>query len=517
MSSKITYVTLFADESIHPSYEKALSEVEREIGQTHPMYIGGKEVNASATFTKTSPIDTSIVIGKFQKGGAEHALQALNVAKSAFKEWGALDYKERAKIMRKVADKLEQNRFRLSAIITLEAGKNRLEALAEVYEAIEAMRYYANLIEKEEGYVKRMSPGAPGEETYSVARPYGVWAVISPFNFPLMLGNGMAQGALITGNTVVWKPTSEAPLTALEAYKIYSEAGLPDGVLNVVTGPGEAFEEVFVKGADGIAFTGSKDVGMNLYRKLATLSPYPKPIVLEMGSKNPVIVTKNAKIDKAVEGVVRAAFGYSGQKCSATSRVYVQNEIRKEFVDALVKRTSSLVVGDPRKRETFMGPVINRNALENYEKYVSDAANAGKILIGGKVLKQLERGYYVEPTIVEGLPEQHYLFKKELFLPILLVAGFETLDEAINKANDTEYGLTAGIMSEDPEEVRQFMENIQFGVVYANRRGGATTGAWPGAQTFVGWKASGATGRGVGGPYYLLNYLREQARTYVHE
>jgi len=518
MSSKITYVTLFADESIHPAYEKALSELQQELGRTHPMYIGGREVSAGSTFEKTSPIDTSIVVGRFQRGTAEHGLEALKAARRAFDEWSHTDYKRRVELMRRAADRIEAARFRLAAAITFEAGKNRLEAIAEVYEAIEAMRYYANLMEKEDGYVRRMNPGAPGEETYSVARPYGVWAVISPFNFPLMLGNGMMQGALITGNTVVWKPTSEAPLTALEAYRLYVEAGLPEGTINIVTGPGEAFEDVFVRGADGVAFTGSMDVGMRLYRKIAAESPYPKPMVSEMGSKNPVIVTKNADFDKAVEGVVRAAFGYSGQKCSAASRVYVQDEVKESFVEALVKRTSTLIVGDPRRREVFTGPVINRRAQESYEKYVADAKNAGKVVYGGRTLRSggLEKGYYVEPTIVTGLDEDHYLFKKELFVPILVVGGFRTLDEALTKANNTQYGLTAGIMSEDKEEIDRFMDKIEFGVVYANRKGGATTGAWPGAQSFVGWKASGATGKGIGGPYYLLSYMREQARTYVH-
>ncbi|MEM0321426.1 MAG: aldehyde dehydrogenase family protein, partial [Thermoprotei archaeon] len=473
---------------------------------------------AGSTFEKTSPIDTSIVVGRFQRGSADHGIEALKAARRAFGEWSHTDYKRRVELMRRAADKVEEARFRLAAAITLEAGKNRLEAIAEVYEAIEAMRYYASLLEKEEGYVHQMNPGAPGEETHSVARPYGVWAVISPFNFPLMLGNGMMQGALITGNTVVWKPTSEAPLTALLAYKLYEEAGFPPGVINIVTGPGEASEDVFVRGTDGVAFTGSMDVGMRLYRKIAAESAYPKPMVSEMGSKNPVIVTKNADFDKAVEGVVRAAFGYSGQKCSAASRVYVQDEIKESFVEALVKRTSSLVVGDPRKREVFMGPVINRRALENFEKYVADAKSSGKVAYGGRVLRSggLEKGFYAEPTIVTGLDENHYLFKKELFVPILVVGGFRTLDEAIDKANNTEYGLTAGIMSEDRQEIDRFMDRIQFGVVYANRKGGATTGAWPGAQSFVGWKASGLTGKGIGGPYYLLSYVREQARTYVH-
>jgi 1-pyrroline-5-carboxylate dehydrogenase len=239
-----------------------------------------------------------------------------------------------------------------------------------------------------------------------------------------------------------------------------------------------------------------------------------------MGSKNPTIVTAKADLDKAVEGTMRAAFGYGGQKCSATSRLYVDRRIKDEFIARLVDRVKKIVVGDPRRREVFLGPVINRRAVENYRKYVEDAVKAGgKILVGGRVLEEgfYARGFYVEPSVIIDVPEDHYLWKQELFLPILLVSEFDTLEEAIKKANNTEYGLTAGIFTEDENEYELFFRKIEFGVTYANRRGGSTTGAWPGAQTFVGWKASGATGRGVGGPYYLLNYFREQARTIVKE
>ncbi|MEM2203675.1 MAG: aldehyde dehydrogenase family protein [Sulfolobales archaeon] len=524
LSSKITYVTLIADETIHPKYEEALARVEKDLlGKRYPMYIGGREIYSErGEFEKRSPIDIDIVVGRFQKGSRDHALEAIKNAHEAFKEWGESDWKERVRIFRKIADLLERRAFDLAAAITYEVGKNRLEAIAEVYEAIDAIRYYTDLMERENGYVRRMMPGAPGEETWSIPRPYGVWVVISPFNFPLMLANGMMLGALLTGNTVVWKPTSEAPLTATLLHSIYIDGGIPPGVLNLVTGSGEEFEDVFVsnKLVGGIAFTGSRDVGMRLYRRFTTEQPYPKPIVLEMGSKNPTIVTSKADLDKAVEGTVRAAFGYGGQKCSATSRLYVEKSIKDEFVSRLVERVKRIVVGDPRKREVFLGPVINRRALESFKRYVEDAvASGGRILVGGKVLQGgiFSKGFYVEPTVIEGVPEDHYLWRQELFLPILLVSEFRTLEEALEKANNTEYGLTAGIFSEDENEIQYFFSKIEFGVTYANRRGGSTTGAWPGAQTFVGWKASGATGRGVGGPYYLLNYFREQARTIVRE
>ncbi len=523
VQAKVTYVTLFADESIHPKYEDALSRFSKDLGKHYPMYIAGKEVRSEeGEFEHRSPIDTSIVVGYFQKGGREHARLAIQAARDSFEKWADTDYTKRIEIFRRAAEIIDERKFDIAAAITYEVGKNRLEALAECWEAIDAIKYYSNLMEERKGFAVKMGPGGPGEDCNLVMKPLGVWPVISPFNFPFMLANGMATGALITGNTVVLKPTSEAPLTGLMLYMVYRDAGVPEGVINYVTGPGQNFEEEFTSNKDvaGIAFTGSRDVGMKLFHSFMEKQPYPKPVVLEMGSKNPTIVTEKADIQKAVEGTVRAAFGYCGQKCSATSRVYVQKSIKRKFLSELLKRIGKIKVGDPRERDTFMGPVINHSALEKYRKAVSDARRAkAKILAGGKVLrgKLFSKGYYVEPTVIDGLPHGHRLFREELFVPVVVVDAFSTLEEAIEKANDTEYGLTAGIFSEDEKEVELFMKRIQFGVVYANRRGGSTTGAWPGAQSFVGWKASGATGKGVGGPNYLLTFMREQAQTYVKE
>ncbi|MEM0381318.1 MAG: aldehyde dehydrogenase family protein [Nitrososphaerota archaeon] len=521
--AKITYVTLMSDPSIHPAFEEALKNVEEKLGKSYPMYIGDEEVwSGAGEFEDRSPIDTSILIGRFQRAERKHVTRAIETADSAFAEWSRTSWRERVEIMRRAAEIIDRRKFEIAATICLEVGKNRFEALAECWEAIDALRYYANIMEESRGYEREMGPGAPGEQCKMVAKPYGAWVVISPFNFPFMLANGMILGALLTGNTVVFKPTSEAPLSGLHLYSVFREAGVPAGAINYVTGPGDIFEEEVTGNTKvaGIAFTGSRDVGMRLYRRFLSSQPHPKPIVLEMGSKNPTIVTAKADLEKAVTGVIRAAFGYDGQKCSATSRLYVEESIMDRFLERLVAETSRLKVGDPRERDTFMGPVVNKRAVENFRKYIEEARRSGgRILFGGEVLSGgiYDRGYYVQPTIIADLPLENHLWRDELFLPILLVASFKTLQEALKMANNTEFGLTAGIFSEDPDEVRYFFDTIEFGVCYANRRGGATTGAWPGAQTFVGWKASGATGRGVGGPHYLLNYLREQAQTVVVE
>ena len=520
--NKITYVTLFADESIHPKYDSAVKSLSKNLGKHYRMQIDGEEVGSKeGEFSVRSPIDTAIVVGHFPLGARKHAKAAIAAANRAFPSWSRTSWKERVRILRKAAELMDGRKFDIAAAITFEVGKNRTEALAEAWESMDAIKEFAKSMDENDGYIKKMGQGGPGEHGTMVMKPYGVWPVISPFNFPFMLANGMASGALITGNTVVLKPTSAAALTGLMLYRVYRDAGVPAGAVNFVTGPGANFEKEFTRNpkVGGLAFTGSMVVGMRLYHEFERAQPYIKPVVMELGSKNPAIITAKADLNKAVEGVTRAAYGYCGQKCSAASRVYVQRSVKKEFLMLLRDRLKRITVMDPRAKDAFMGPLINESAVRTFEDAVKSAEKKGKIFYGGHVLRngKYAKGYYVEPTVATDLPSGHRLFRDELFVPFLAVDDFRTLDEALEKANETEYGLTAGIFSEDKKEVQRFMDEIQFGVVYANRKGGATTGAWPGAQTFVGWKASGATGKGVGSPNYLLTFLREQSQTVVSE
>ena len=266
----------------------------------------------------------------------------------------------------------------------------------------------------------------------------------------------------------------------------------------------------------GITFTGSYEVGMGIYRSFAT--DYPKPAICEMGGKNPTIVTKNADLDKATDGVLRSAFGFGGQKCSANSRVYVQREVYDEFLSKLTEKTEAVKIGDPLKRDVFLGPLINDAAVKTYEEAADEARRSGRIVTGGERLLdgELAKGNFVKPTVVE-VPLDNWIWKTELFVPFVTVAPVDTLDQALDLANDSEYGLTAGFFSEDEAEQKEFLDRIQAGVVYVNRRAGATTGAWPGVQAFGGWKGSGTTGKAGGGPYYVTQYLREQSRTVISE
>jgi len=514
---KLTYTSILDNKDIRTGYERALETVRGEFGQHHPMHIGGRRVAAIEDFETRSPIDIDLVIGTFQKGGETETRSAVAEATESFPAWSKTDWEERVRIIRAIADIIEKQSFLLAALMTYEAGKNRFEALAEVCEAIEMLRYNCAIYEEERGFAVPMSE-VTGERSISTMQPYGVWAVISPFNFPLVLAAGMVSAALITGNTAVFKPTSNAPLTGLKMYAAFVQAGVPGGALNVITGPGAPFGTVVAAHPDvaGIAFTGSRDAGIWLQRNFSVRQPYPKPFVAEMGSKNPAIVTASADLSKAVEGVVKGAFGYSGQKCSATSRVYVESAVAPEFLEQLRAATEKIVVGDPRKSDVFVGPLIDRAALAKFTDAVKDGLrDGGTVVAGGKVLRDgvLNRGCYVRPTIMTGLPRGHRLFEEELFVPFLLVDTITSLEEGLREANATEYGLTAGIFSENEDEIERFFASMQCGVCYANRRGGATTGAWPGVQPFGGWKASGVTGKGVGGPYYLLSYVREQTRT----
>ena len=520
-SPKITYATMTADrmEDLHRELDGAIEHVKTRFGRSYPMMIGGREVRASSEFDDRSPIDTRILIGRFQSGSREQVRDAIAAARAAFPAWSARPWRERVALLKKVADGIRARRWELSALMGYEAGKNRLECVGDVEESADLIEYYCDQIEKHEGFQLKLGTLGPGEENTSVLRPYGVWAVISPFNFPLALAAGPSGGALVAGNTVVFKPASVTPLLGYKLYEMMKEAGVPDGVFNFVTGGGSTAGQELIdnKDIDGIVFTGSKEVGMKLIRDNAARA-IPRPLIIEMGGKNPALIMQSADLEKATDGVMRSAFGAQGQKCSACSRVYVTKAIRDEFVRLLVEKTKTIKVGNPLNKDVYLGPVINEDAVKTYERAVAQAkADGGKILTGGRRLTDGEfaHGYFVEPTIIDGLPTSHPLFGEELFVPITVVGDVMTLDEAIDLANGTEYGLTAGIFSEDDREIEQFFNRIQAGVTYANRRAGATTGAWPGINSFGGWKASGSTGRGTGGPYYVQQFMREQSRVRI--
>ena len=521
MQTKITYATMSADrmEDLHRELDRAIEHVASTFGKSYPLLIGGREVRGPHEFDDRSPIDTRTLLGRFQSAGPAEVQQAVAAARAAYPAWSTRGWRDRVVVMKRVADGIRARRWELSALMGYEAGKNRIECVGDVEESADLIEYYADQLAAHQGFEVTLGALGPNEDNRSVLRPYGVWAVIAPFNFPLALAAGPAGAALVAGNTVVFKPASVTPLVGYTLAVIMAEAGVPAGAFNFVTGSGgTAGRELVDHGdVDGVVFTGSKDVGMRLIRDNAA-RPTPRPLVIEMGGKNPAIVMPSADLAKATDGVMRSAFGAQGQKCSACSRVYVARPTHDEFLQTLVDKTKKLTIGNPLHRDVYLGPVISEDAVHTYERAVARAtADGGRVLTGGRRLTSGEfaHGFFVEPTIIDGLPTNHPLFDEELFVPITFVAEVRALDDAIELANRTEYGLTAGIFSEDEKEIAQFFDQILAGVTYANRRAGATTGAWPGINSFGGWKASGSTGRGSGGPYYLQQFMREQSRVRI--
>jgi 1-pyrroline-5-carboxylate dehydrogenase len=516
MAFRVTYATLQADsDEIHAAFDSGLAEVEPALGETHPSLIGADERLGAWTFEERSPIDTGILIGSFAEASAADVADAVTAARAAAAGWAATPWQERIELLERGADLISERRNRIAALLTLEVGKNRLESLGDVEETADLIRYYTHQLAAHDGFAQPMDRLNPAEATSDVMRPYGVWAVVSPFNYPAALSGGPAGAALAAGNTVVVKPAPQGVGTALAIARCLLDAGLPPGVLNVVTGGDEAGKALLADPrVDGATFTGSYAIGMELFRRFA--GAYPKPVICEMGGKNPVVVSRHADLDLAAEGTARSAFGLSGQKCSAASRVYVERPVAEAFLDRLVDRAEAIEPADPRLRDTYMGPVIDAEAVERYERATAEARSSGAVLTGGERCTDFDRdkGHFVRPTVVTAPPES-WLWSTELFVPLVAVETVDDLDRAIAAANATELGLTAGFFSADTAEIDRFLERIEAGVVYVNRRAGATTGAWPGVQPFGGWKGSGTAGKAGGGPYYLQQYLREQSRTIV--
>jgi len=500
-------------EEFHRRFDEAVARAVKGFGATHPMVIDGQPVSSrGGTFEDRCPADPKRVLGRFQKGTRADARAAIAAARRAFPSWSATPYLHRVRSLRRAADLVAERKFDLAAEMTFENGKNRLEAMADVDEAADLMRWYAEEMAANDGFERDMGSYFPYEVAKSTLRPWGVWAVVAPFNFPLAIAAGMSSGALVTGNTVVFKPASDTPLLGMRLYEVLRDAGVPPGVFNYVTGPGSTIGQELVDNpnVDGFVFTGSRDVGLRAYHRFGRSRP--KPIITEMGGKNPAIVMASADLDEAAKGVARAAFGYGGQKCSACSRVLVDKRVKSAFLEKLVAETTAIRIDDPWERDVGLGPVINAAAVRTYRDAVARIRKSkGRILAGGRTPKR--PGFFVEPTIVDSLPRDHAVNREELFVPILSVIEVDGFDDALRVANDADYGLTAGIFSGDDREVRRFFDEVDAGVVYANRTAGATTGAIVGVQPFGGWKMSGNSGKSAGGHYYLQQFLREQSRT----
>jgi 1-pyrroline-5-carboxylate dehydrogenase len=518
---KLTYATMYnPPPEMHAKYERAVAAFKNELGRDYGMLINNQDVFREAKFDDRSPINTDWLVGTFQKGTRADADAALSAAHAAWEGWAGRKWQDRVRIMRRAAAQIEKRVYEIAAKMSLEIGKNRMEALGDVQETADLIYYSCDQMEANGGYLKEMGrdPLAGFKASnVSILRPYGVWVVISPFNFPMALAGGPSGAALVTGNTVVFKPASDTPLTGRLLAECMRDGGLPDGVFNYVTGSGREVGQPIIDDprVAGITFTGSYDVGMHIYRSFAN-GKWPRPCIAEMGGKNPVIVSRKAKLEDAALGIVRSAFGLQGQKCSANSRIYVEAPAKPRLTELLLQEIGSKKVGDPTQLQNWLGPVANAGAYREFSEYTEELSQAGTILTGGHALTEgeLAKGYFCEPTLVDGVPTDHRLWKHEMFLPISMITEVESLDQAMRFANDVDYGLTAGFYG-SKQETSWFFQNIEAGVTYANRPQGATTGAWPGFQPFGGWKGSGSTGKNAGGLYYLPLYMHEQIRTLI--
>ena len=518
---KLTYSTMFdPPEEMHTHFEAALAKVRQELGASHPMFIGGKDAEGVRTVSTGSPVDERVVLGRFSAGDESHVDGAVTAARRAFDGWRRSSMRERLELVRRAAALLEERVYTIGAALALEVGKNRMESLGEAQETADFFWGYAADFERNNGYHHAL-PDDPLEgwasHNRSVLKPHGVWAVIAPFNYPLALAGGPTAAALVTGNTVVLKGASDTPWAGRLLAECIRDAGFPPGVFNYVIGSGSVVGERLIHHRDlaGVTFTGSYDVGMGILRTMAS-GRWPRPCIVELGGKNPCVVTARGDLDRAATGIVRSAYGLSGQKCSALSRVYVEDAVADALIERLVSKIRALSVGDPTRREIYMGPVISRRAGASFDDCCRRLREGGaRILVGGTRLagEGLQHGHFVAPTLAEA-PSGHPLFQEEMFLPILMLNRVKDLDEALTRANEATLGLTAGCYGSE-QEVETFLDRIEAGVTYLNRPQGATTGAWPGYQAFGGWKGSGSTGKAIGSFYYLPQYMREQSQTWV--
>ncbi|MCC6197245.1 MAG: aldehyde dehydrogenase family protein [Burkholderiales bacterium] len=512
---RVTYTNIGVDFSgLQAMLDRELPAYRRNLGMHVANVIDGKLDDDGRRYAIASPIDSALRVATSVETSAGAVRRAVAAANNAFAAWRALPWEERVAILERVPACIAARKYELGMACLFEVGKSRFEAVGEVEESMDIIPFYAAEVRRNAGYVRGLQSSVPGERTTTRLRPFGTFAVIGPFNYPVAVPVNMISAAVITGNTCVYKPSAGASLTASILLDCFRDAGIPPGVVNLVCGGDAVGEALVAAGVDGVVFTGSNAGGRAILAALSS-GPSVRPVIAEMGGKNPTYVTRTADLDLAAEGLARSAFGLQGQKCSSCEVAYVDSAIHDEFVQALVAKTAALKVGSPEAAATFIGPLIDGAAGDRYRDVVQAARKAGQILHGGERLQRgdLARGVYVEPLIVGGLAADHAQVRDELFLPYVALQRYDSLDEALARGSSVRYGLTAGFYGSDPRDLDLFLQRAEAGVLYANRRSGATTGAWPGVQSFGGWKASGTTGKNAFGPHYLPLFMREQSWT----
>jgi 1-pyrroline-5-carboxylate dehydrogenase len=499
------FIDFHDSENVH-AMQAALTRVGDMLGHEYELVIGGERSRTTGKIESINPARPAQVVGVHQKAGLEHAERAMRAALGAFATWQFVAVEERAALLLQTAELIRKRKFEFCAWLTYEVGKNWVEADADVAETIDFLEFYAREALR---LAKSTTPiPYPGEQNQLLYIPMGVCAVIPPWNFPFAIMAGMTAAAIVTGNTVILKPSSDSPTIAARFLDVLEEAGIPPGVVNFCPGSGSTFGNAIVEHPKTrlIAFTGSKGVGLDIHARAAQAKPgqiWIKRTILEMGGKDSIIVSTDCDIDAAVDGVVASAFGFSGQKCSACSRAIVEDPIYDVFVERVREKVATLRVGDPSGNAN-MGPVVNRSAMDTILSYIEIGKDEGRLLTGGHAVSTPEGGFYLEPTVIADVAPNARIAQEEIFGPVLALVRAKDYDHALEIANNTEYGLTGAVYSRSREKLEHARRVFHVGNLYFNRK---CTGAMVGAHPFGGFNMSGTDSK-AGGPDYLLLFTQ---------
>ena len=497
----------FSKEENRKAQIEALEQVKSELGRTYPLVIGGKKITNKDTFASVNPSHPDQVIGHFSRATVEQANEAVQAAADAFTSWKRVSAEERASYLFAAADLVRQRRFHFNAWMIYEVGKSWAEADGDTAEAIDFMEFYAHEMMRLAG--EQPLTQIEGEDNELVYVPLGVGAVIPPWNFPCAIMVGMTSAAFVTGNTAVLKPASTSPAIAAQFMSVLEEVGLPAGVVNFLTGSGSTIGDALIENLQVrfIAFTGSRDVGLRINELAA--KPHKgqrwlKRTILEMGGKDAVVVDETADLEAAAAGIVASAFGFQGQKCSAGSRAIIVDKVYDQVLQKVAEKTRQLTMGEVTEPTTLIGPVVDENAMKKITGYIEIGKGEGRLLVGGG---HHTPGYFIEPTVIADVDPHARIAQEEIFGPVLAVIKAKDFDDAMHIANDTEYGLTGSLYSQDPERIERAKEEYHVGNLYFNRK---STGALVGVHPFGGFNMSGTDSK-AGGRDYLLLFTQAKA------
>jgi 1-pyrroline-5-carboxylate dehydrogenase len=502
-------LTDFTKEETARKMRAAIEQVRGQLGREYDLIIGGKRIETKDKIKSVNPAQPSQVVGLHQKAGKEHVEPAMQAALEAFESWSRTSFEERASLVFHVGDLLRQRKFEFCAWLVFEVSKNWAEADADIAETIDFCEYYSR--EALRLAKTELAVQMPGERDSLLYIPLGVGAVIPPWNFPCAIMAGMTLASIVSGNTVILKPSSDSPTIAAKFVELLEECGMPEGVVNFSPGAGASFGNAVVAHPKTryIAFTGSREVGLDINKNAAMQAPgqiWIKRTILEMGGKDAIIVDADADLDSAADGVTAAAFGFQGQKCSACSRAIIDERIYDKFLEKLKAQVEKITVGDPAENAN-MGAVINEGSMKSILNYIEIGKKDGRIIIGGGPAKSAGEGYFLKPTVIADIPPKSRLEQEEVFGPVLAVIKARNYDHALEIANDTEFGLTGAVYTKSRANIDRAIHEFHVGNLYINRK---CTGATVGAHPFGGFNMSGTDSKS-GGPDYLYLFTQGKA------